>query len=135
MIHQIFSFIAQTASPAASAAGNAQQGTNNPGGGQTLFIGFIVMLAVFYFVLIRGNRKQQAQKQSLLDNLSKNDKVMTIGGIIGSVVSVRDNEVVLRVDESNNTKMTFLKKSIQQVITDGYSGRNKVSFVTLAQQS
>ncbi len=124
MIHQIFSFIAQAASPAATAANSAQQGANQ-GGGQTLFIGFIVMLAVFYFVLIRGNRKQQAQKQSLLDNLSKNDKVMTIGGIIGSVVSVRDNEVVLRVDESNNTKMTFLKKSIQQVITDGTPGETK----------
>ena len=83
-----------------------------------MLIGLGLMIGVFYFVMIRGNRKQQKQRQDLLANLSKNDKVMTIGGIVGTVVNVKDNEVVVKVDESNNTKMTFLKKAIQQVITD-----------------
>ena len=42
--------------------------------------------------------------------------MMTIGGILGTVVNVKDNEVVLKVDEATNTRMTFLKRSIQQVV-------------------
>jgi len=89
------------------------------GGGMSLLIGLGLMIGVFYFVLIRGNRKQQKSRKQLIENLSKNDKVMTIGGILGTVVSVRESEVVVKVDESNNTKMIFLKKAIQQVITEG----------------
>jgi preprotein translocase subunit YajC len=85
----------------------------------SLFIGLILMIGVFYFVLMRGNRKQQKERRNLLDNLKKNDRVMTIGGVVGTVVSVREHEVVVKVDESTNTKMTFIKKAIQQVITDG----------------
>ena len=88
------------------------------GSAAPMMIGLALMIGVFYFVLMRGNRKQQRERTDLLSNLSKNDKVMTIGGIIGTVVQVRDNEVVLKVDESNNTKMTFIKKSIQQVIRE-----------------
>ena len=67
---------------------------------------------------MRGNRKQKNERQRLINNLAKNDRVLTIGGIIGTVASVRDNEVVVMVDESSNTKMTFLKTAIQRVITD-----------------
>ena len=83
-----------------------------------MLIGLGLMLGVFYFVIVRGNRKQERKRKDLLGNLGKNDKVMTIGGIVGRVVTVRENEVVLKVDESTNTKMTFSKKAIQQVMTD-----------------
>ena len=51
-------------------------------------------------------------------NLTRNDRVLTIGGAIGTVVSVKDNEVVLKVDESTNTKMTFVKTAIQKIMTE-----------------
>jgi len=44
--------------------------------------------------------------------------VLTIGGVVGTVVSVKDDQVVVKVDESTNTKMTFLKSAIQRVVTD-----------------
>ncbi len=50
--------------------------------------------------------------------MAKNDRVLTIGGVIGTVLSVKDSEVVLKVDESTNTKMTFVKTAIQKIITD-----------------
>ena len=50
--------------------------------------------------------------------LKKNDRVQTIGGIIGTVVSTKGDEVTLRVDESNNTKLTLVRKAIQHVLTD-----------------
>ncbi len=121
MLQQTLMIIAQTTAPAAD-----PQNQPSPGGGG-MMIGLILMIVVFYFVLFRGNRKQQQEKKNLLNNLAKNDKIMTIGGIIGTIVSVKDNEVVVRVDESNNTKMTFLKSSIQQVMNkaDGSSTDTK----------
>lgn len=89
------------------------------GAGNVLMIGFLLMIVVFYFVLFRGNKKQKQEREKLMNNLTKNTKVMTIGGVLGTVVSVRDNEVVLKVDESTNTKMTFLKSAIQKVISEG----------------
>ncbi len=50
--------------------------------------------------------------------LAKNDRVLTIGGVIGTIISVKDSEVILKVDESTNTKMTFIKTAIQRIITD-----------------
>lgn len=90
-----------------------------PQGPNLMFIGLILFFVVFYFMMMRGNRKQKQERANLLDNLAKNDRVMTIGGLLGTIVTVRDQEVVLKVDESTNTKVTFLKSSIQKVITDG----------------
>lgn len=90
-----------------------------PGGMNPMIIGLGLFFVVFYFLIMRGNRKQKKERTSLLDSLTKNDRVMTIGGMLGTVVTIRDQEVVLKVDESNNTKVTFLKSSIQKVIKDG----------------
>lgn len=93
-----------------------------PNAGGVLMIGFLMMIVVFYFVLFRGNKKQRREREQLLNDLTKNARVMTIGGVLGTVVSVRDTEVVLKVDESTNTKMTFLKTAIQKVISQGEGG-------------
>lgn len=91
-----------------------QQEQSNP---MVFFVGIALFMMVFFFMSSRSSRKEKQKKQQMIDNLSKNDRVMTIGGILGTVVSVKDNEVVLKVDESTNTRMTFLKRAIQQVIT------------------
>lgn len=107
--------LAQQASPVGSPTGTPPP---NPGSGMSLLIGLAFFFGIFYFVLMRGQRKQQKDRKNLMENLSKNDRVLTIGGIIGTVASVRDNEVVVKVDESSNVKMTFLKTAIQRVITE-----------------
>lgn len=84
-----------------------------------MLIGLGIFFVVFYFMIMRGNKKQKTERANLLDSLAKNDRVMTIGGLLGTIVTIRDQEVVLKVDESNNTKVTFLKSSIQKVIKDG----------------
>ena len=91
-----------------------------PGGppSQIWMLGLIVMMGVFFLVMFRGNRSEQKKRDQLLRNMKKNDRVMTIGGVIGTVVQVKDNEVVLKVDESTNTKMTFIKRAIQQVLAE-----------------
>ena len=55
----------------------------------------------------------------MLDNLKKNDRVVTAGGIFGTVVAVQPDAVVLRVDENANTRIRVQRSSISRVVTDG----------------
>src|SRR5690606_7883669 len=71
-----------------------------------------VMFIFMYMVLFRGPRKRQQEHNQMVQSLEKNDRVRTIGGIIGTVVDVRDDEIVLKVDESNNTKIRISPTSI-----------------------
>jgi len=83
-----------------------------------LLFGLILMLVVFYAIVLSGNRKEKKKRQEMLAAISRNDRVMTIGGIIGSVVSVSDNDVTLKVDESANVKITVIRSAIQRVLLD-----------------
>jgi preprotein translocase subunit YajC len=67
------------------------------------------------FFTSRGQRKAEKQKKAMLADLKKGDRVMTIGGMLASVVSVDESEVVLKIDESNNVKATYRKSAIQEV--------------------
>ena len=81
-----------------------------------MMIGLIVLML---FMSGRGKRKQQAKHDQLLGGLKKGDKVRTIGGILGSVVEVRDDEVVLRIDDNANTRMRVIRKAISGMVVDG----------------
>jgi len=96
----------------------AQDQQRPSGSGWQLWIGILLMIGVFYFVLLRGNPKGRKQREQMLANMKKNDRVVTIGGIVGTVWSVKDNEVVVKVDETTNAKMTFLKEAIRTVLQD-----------------
>lgn len=89
------------------------------GGGGEVWIALILAMVVFYAIVISGNRKERKQREAMLAAIKKNDRAITRGGIIGSVVSVSDNEVTLKVDESANVKITVLRSAIEAVIADG----------------
>ncbi|MBL7152460.1 MAG: preprotein translocase subunit YajC [Phycisphaerae bacterium] len=77
---------------------------------QFIFLG--LMFVMMYFILFRGPRKKQQQHKQMVQTLAKNDKVRTIGGIIGTVVDVKGDEIVLKIDESNNTKIRLSASAI-----------------------
>ena len=83
-----------------------------PAFGPQQFIFFGLMFVLMYVILFRGPRKKQQQHKQMMAALGKNDKVQTIGGIIGTVVDVKDDEVTLKIDESNNTKMKVIRSAI-----------------------
>ncbi len=88
---------------------------------------FIVIAVLFYFMLIRPERKKRADTASMLDNMKKNDRVLTIGGIHAVVVNVqKDSEdVTLRIDDSNNTRIRVSRSAISRIITgDGESSQD-----------
>ena len=76
------------------------------------FILLGLMFVVMYLLLFRGPRKKQQQHKQMVQTLEKNDRVRTIGGIIGTVVDIKGDEVTLKVDESTNTKIKVASSAI-----------------------
>ena len=74
---------------------------------------FIIMFAVFYFLLIRPQQKKQKSRNLMLNQLKKGDRVVTIGGLHGTIVEISDDTVVLKVNDV--TKLTFDRASINNV--------------------
>ncbi len=82
---------------------------------------FILIFVVMYLFLFRGPKKKQQEHKKMLSSLQKNDRVRTLGGILGTVVDIKEDEITLKVDESNNTKIKVTPGSIGAVLSD----RNK----------
>jgi preprotein translocase subunit YajC len=83
--------------------------------GWSMFMMMAVVFAIFYFILIRPQQKRERERLALLEKIQKNDRVMTSGGILGTVHSVKDNVVVLKVDEDKDVKIRVTKASITLV--------------------
>jgi preprotein translocase subunit YajC len=74
---------------------------------------FILIFVVFYFLLIRPQQKKQRERTSMLGQVKVNDKIVTIGGLHGTVVGLEDTTVTVKV--SDNTKLVFERSAISQV--------------------
>jgi preprotein translocase subunit YajC len=94
-------------------------GKGRPGGifgDQTLML--LLMLGVFFLIwfwMSRGRGKEQKRRAEMLATLKKGDKITTIGGIVGTVIEVKSDEVVVKVDESANVRMKFARWAIRGV--------------------
>lgn len=73
---------------------------------------FLPLAIVMVFMLFRGPQKQKKQRKKMVQSLRKNDRVQTIGGIFGTVVDIKDDEITLKIDESNNTKIKVASSAI-----------------------
>lgn len=76
----------------------------------------ILMFAIFYFLLIRPQQKRQKQRNAMLNALKKGDRIVTIGGIHGTITELKDDVIVVRV--SDNTKLTMDRGAVNQVVGD-----------------
>ena len=84
-----------------------------------LGVPLLILLGVMYFMMILPKKKQDRQRQQMLENMKKGDRVRTIGGILGNIVDARPDRVLLKVDETNNTKIWFERSAIARIIEDG----------------
>lgn len=95
----------------------AKPGAGGPSEFIVSMMPLVAIFVVFYFLLIRPQRREQATRESMLSALKKNDRVLTIGGIIGTVANISSDgqEVTLKVDD--NTRLRFIRSSIQRVLS------------------
>jgi preprotein translocase subunit YajC len=87
----------------------------------------IVMLGGLVLVMVwssRGRKKEQKKRTEMLSTLKKGDKITTIGGVTGTVTEVSADEVVVKVDESSNTKIRFARWAIRGV---GEGSKSEIS--------
>ena len=80
------------------------------------FLPIIIMFVILYFLLIRPQQKKQKDMVKMRDDLQKNEKVITSGGIIGTIYSIKGDVVVLKVDD--NVKIEVTKSAIATKITN-----------------
>ena len=97
-------------------AQNPPAGDAPPGAGPWQFLPFVGIAVVFLVLMMRNSRRQDRERQTMLSTLEKNDKVLTIAEIYGTVISVdaAKNEVVVKVDDNTRLKMTVgaIKRNI-----------------------
>lgn len=94
----------------AGTPGTSSAGTPSP---IASLMPIILVFAIFYFLLLRPQRRKQIEHQEMISRLKKNDEVITSGGIYGTVVNVKENSVILRVDD--NVKIEVQKSAIAQL--------------------
>lgn len=89
----------------------------NANAGLIFLIQMIAIFAIFYFLLIRPQRREQKRHRQMVANLKKGDEVVTVGGIIGSVVHVKDDRITIRTAE--DTRLVIERSKIGRVLTTG----------------
>ncbi len=95
----------QSAAPAAPAAG----------GGAMMWIMLLLVFGVMWLFIIRPQRKQQKELEKFRSELKKGDKVVTIGGIFGTIAEINERDVLIKVD--GETKLRVSKNAIQKDFT------------------
>jgi preprotein translocase subunit YajC len=104
---------------AAQAAGPAAPKADQPSGLAPLFlIGMLVI--VFYLMIMRPQRRDQARRREMLEGVKQNDHIVTIGGIYGVVTNVHReaDQVTIKIDESTNTKIRVTVSAIARIVGD-----------------
>ena len=80
-----------------------------------LLLPFVVMFLVFYFLLIRPQQKRNKLRNQMLSALKKGDKIVTIGGLHGTIDSITDDIIVLKV--SDGVRLTFDRSAVNNVVS------------------
>ena len=89
----------------------------NPLGSFLPLIMLVLLVVVFYFLVIRPQKKQEKKDSDMRNSLETGDEIITIGGIVGTVVLIRDDKVMIETG-NDKTKLTILRASIKSVLKD-----------------
>lgn len=96
-------------------AGAQPQGAPGFGSNALLFM-FVPLFLLLILMSSFGARKEKKKRAAMLQSLGRYDRVQTMGGLIGTIIELKDDEVILKVDESTNTKIHFSRSAVQSVL-------------------
>jgi preprotein translocase subunit YajC len=91
------------------------------GGGMITMLPLLLLIPLMYFVMIRPQQKRQKQWQEMLSSIKTGDRVTTAGGIRGTIISIKDDAIIIRV-APDNIKMEIAKNAIASVTTQETTG-------------
>lgn len=92
-------------------------GGNAGGGMMSTLIMFALIIFIFYFLILRPQQKRQKERQKLLDSVKKGDKIVTAGGLHGTVAGIDEKTVLIQV--ADNVKMKFDRSAVASIIREG----------------
>ena len=113
--------MAETTTAVSPCGGSAPSSTGGAGGGETgaaqqggimgMLFPLAIFVLIFYFFIIRPQRKRDKQQKNMIDSIARGDQVVTIGGFYGTVREVRDDSFQLEIAEG--VRVTILKSAVQ----------------------
>ncbi len=93
------------------------------GGGMSIFlIQMMAIVAIFYFLIIRPKSQQEKKHRERLAQLKRGDKVVTVGGIIGEIIHIKDNQLTIKSGES---RLVVQRERVADLVTTGGEGESK----------
>ncbi len=87
------------------------------GGIMSTLLMFALIIGIFYFLILRPQQKRQKERQTLLDSVKKGDKVVTAGGLHGTVSGVEEKTLLIQV--ADNVKMKFERSAVTSIVREG----------------
>ncbi len=86
------------------------------------FLPFIVIIAIFYFILIRPQRKREKETQNMLSSIKVGDKITTIGGMVGTIVKIKDEKVIFETGPKQQPNQITIErwgiKAVEKKVSD-----------------
>lgn len=82
------------------------------GGGMLSILPFVLIMLILYFLMIRPQAKRQKNKRTMMEALKKGDRIVTVGGVHGTVVGLKQQGKIVIIKVDKNTNLTVIKSSI-----------------------
>tara|TARA_R110002073_G_scaffold118918_6_gene259527 strand:+ start:44782 stop:45246 length:465 start_codon:yes stop_codon:yes gene_type:complete len=112
-----------TAAPSTQAPGaaGAPAGQTGATGSNNIFFFAMIMMVGMFLIMSMSGRKEKKKRAAMLSTLGKRDKVRSAGGIIGTIIEVKDEEVLIETDRSSHTRLWLARASISTVLDSSKS--------------
>ncbi len=91
---------------------STQSGAAGGGGGMLSLLPFVLIMLILYFLMIRPQSKRQKEKKLMIEAIKKGDRIVTIGGVHGTVVGLKNKGKIVVIKVDKNTNLTVVKSSI-----------------------
>jgi preprotein translocase subunit YajC len=90
------------------------------------FLPLILIFGVFYFMMIRPQIKKQKEHQDMLNNLKRGDKIVTTGGIIGSIIKIEEDIGIINLEVATNVRIRIIKSAVSDRMDNTVSPENPI---------
>ena len=95
------------------------QGAGSDSGFVSTILMFALIIGIFYFLILRPQQKRQKERQKLLDSVKKGDKIVTAGGLHGTIAGVEEKTLLIQV--ADNVKLKFDRSAVSVIVKEGES--------------
>ncbi len=115
------SFVARLLLLAQTTPAPGPAGGEGAGGGNLMYLAppVVLMIVFFYFLVFLPQKRERQKQETFHKTLKKNDRVVTIGGVVGTIVNVEPDAKLITLKVDDNTRMSFLREAIQRKYGEG----------------